>query len=79
VITDWRSFQPITPATEGEFAAEAAEIGNEIFDLPRKGPQHYRRLKHIAGEFNRYGAICKKNVWFARTLTSRTRRRSATD
>ncbi len=43
-------------------AAQAAEIGMKYLIYPWKGPQKsIDDFKRIADEFNRYGAICKKN------------------
>ncbi len=50
--------------TEGfeKTAAQAAEIGMKYLIYPWKGPQKtIDAFKRIAGEFNGYGAICKKN------------------
>ncbi|HVW96371.1 MAG TPA: sugar phosphate isomerase/epimerase [Mucilaginibacter sp.] len=43
-------------------AAGAAEVGIKYLIYPWKGPQKsIDDFKHIADEFNHYGAICKKN------------------
>ncbi|MES2108631.1 MAG: TIM barrel protein [Bacteroidota bacterium] len=45
-----------------QLAAQAAEIGMKYLIYPWKGPQKsIDDFKHIADEFNGYGAICKKH------------------